>query len=219
MSSANKNFLAVAAGIALSISLIEVSPVQAASFSFVQSGWAYGGELFGSFTGDDFNGDGELETSELSSFKVTFSGNIFTTHYDFEGNPVTPFIELSYPGRGLNLLKLFNYSFSTSELIFSSVNCGLGEEPLGCSGYGFITSISASPQGGSVSFSPPPRAGGPVLTTSSSLGVVVTPLQKQVPEPSTVATSLLGSLVFLLRKKVVPSCMIKETTKKRYQLK
>jgi hypothetical protein len=218
MSSANKNFLPVAAGIALSISLIEVSPVQAASFSFVQSGWAYGGELFGSFTGDDFNGDGVLETSELSSFKVTFSGNILVSAtYDSNGNPVTPFIELSYPDsrRGLNLLKIFNYSFSTSELIFSSVSCSLGEEPLSCFVYGSITRISASPQGGSVSLSPPLRLGGPELTTSSSLGVVVTPLQKQVPEPSSVATSLLGSLVFLLRKKVVPSCMIKETTKKR----
>ncbi|MBD0385205.1 MAG: hypothetical protein ICV54_01395 [Nostoc sp. C3-bin3] len=214
MSSVNKNFLAVAAGIALSISLIEVSPVQAASFSFVQRGWAYGGELFGSFIGDDFNGDGELEPNELSSFNVTFSGNILVNSFP-PGNPVTPFVVLSYPGERLNLLKLFNYSLSTSELVFSAVSCGFGEQPLSCSGLSSITSISASSQGGSVSLSPPPRLGGPVLTTSSSLGVVVTPLQKQVPEPSTVATCLLGSLVFLLRKKVVPSRMIKETTKKR----
>jgi hypothetical protein len=56
------------AGIALSVTLSSANPVKAASFTFSQGGWEYGGNLSGSFTGDDLNSDGNLETNELSSF-------------------------------------------------------------------------------------------------------------------------------------------------------
>jgi hypothetical protein len=198
------------AGIALSVTLSSANPVKAASFTFSQGGWEYGGNLSGSFTGDDLNSDGNLETNELSSFKLTFLGNIFTNPFDALGNPISPIptsFELSYansfPGGGINFLD-FRYSFSTSELVFSSFSVGRSQNR-----------ISSSTQGGEVSLTVFPRS--PILpyTTSSSLGVVVTPLQRQVPEPSTLAPSIFGGLVFLLRKRVVPSRMIKETTKKR----
>ena len=191
------------AGIALSAPLFLANPVKAVSFTFSQGGWKYGGNLSGSFTGDDLNSDGNLETNELSSFNVTFSGNIFVNFYDTVGNPITPFVKLYYPDRDPNFLD-FRYSFSTSELVFSSL-----------SGESLKTRISSSPQGGEISLSLSPRTGVIPYTTSSSLGVVVTPLQRQVPEPSTLAPSLFGGLVFLLRKRVVPSRLIKETTKKR----
>jgi hypothetical protein len=192
-----------AAGVVLSFTLFSITPAKAASFTFSQGGWEYGGNLSGSFKGDDFNSDGNLETNELSSFNVTFSGNLFVNYYAPIGNPITTFIELSYPGGGLNFLD-FRYSFSTSDLVFSSLSVE-----------GFHNRISSSTQGGEVSLNLFPRT--PILpyTTSSSLGVVVTPLQRHVPEPSTLAPSLFGGLVFLLRKRVVPSRLIKETTKKR----
>jgi hypothetical protein len=174
------------AGIALSVTLSSANPVKAASFTFSQGGWEYGGNLSGSFTGDDLNSDGNLETNELSSFNLTFLGTLFGNPFDALGNP-NPFpisLELSYqfssPNEGQNSFDLrdFRYSFSTSELMFSSFFAI--RKPI----------ITSSTQGGEISFVAFPRT--PILpyTTSSSLGVVVTPLQRQVPEPSTLASTL-----------------------------
>jgi hypothetical protein len=193
------------AGIALSVTLSSANPVKAASFTFSQGGWEYGGNLSGSFTGDDLNSDGNLETNELSSFNLTFLGTLFGNPFDALGNP-NPFpislelsYQFSYPENSLD----FRYSFSTSELMFSLPSEVSPRQ-----------TITSSTQGGEISLFFPRT---PILpyTTSSSLGVVVTPLQRQVPEPSTLAPTLFGGLVLLLRKRVVPSRIIKETTKKR----
>jgi len=214
-----QNFGMAITGIALSFAVIENSPVQAASFSFSQGGWEYGGELLGSFTGDDLDSDGDIEANELSSLNVTFSGDMFAG-YDESGEPGTLFFRISHsrpvPSTNtttLNLLDNFRYSFSTSRLSFiSSQSECLGVSNNLCFEGRSGSTIEVSDAGGRVryvSF----RGGVSELITTSSLAPVVTPLQQSVPEPSTLMASLVGGLGILLRRKKVLSPPIKETTK------
>jgi hypothetical protein len=207
-------------GIALSLAVIEDSPVQAASFSFSQGGWEYGGELLGSFTGDDLDNDGDIEANEVSALNVTFSGDMFAG-YDESGEPGTLFFRISHsitvPSTDtttLNLLDNFRYSFSTSQLSFiSSQSACLGVSNNMCfepRGSGSI--IEVSDAGGRVHYRSF-RGGVSELITTSSLAPVVTPLQQSVPEPSTVMATLVGGLGILLKRKKVLSPPIKETTK------
>ncbi len=48
---------------------------QAASYTFVQTGFEGGGTVSGSFSGNDLDGDGWLFGYELSAFTLSFSGN------------------------------------------------------------------------------------------------------------------------------------------------
>lgn len=206
-------------GIALSFAVIEDSPVQAASFSFSQGGWEYGGELLGSFTGDDLDSDGDIEANEVYSLNVSFSGDMFVG-YDESGEPFTYFYTISHSISGpstdtttLKLIHNFRYSSSTSKLNFlSSQSACFGVSNNMCFEGRSGSTIEVSDAGGRVryvSF----RGGVSELITTSSLAPVVTPLQQSVPEPSTLIATLVGGLGVLLRRKKVLSPPIKETTK------
>lgn len=206
-------------GIAVSFAVIEDSPVQAASFSFSQGGWEYGGELLGSFTGDDLDSDGDIEANELSSLNVTFSGDMFVD-YGPTGELITYFYTISHsitvPSSDTTTLKLirnFRYSSSTSKLNFlSSQSECLGVSNNMCFEGRSGSSIEVSDAGGRVHYRSF-RGGISELLTTSSLAPVVTPLQQSVPEPSTVMATLVGGLGILLKRKKVLSPPIKEITK------
>jgi len=61
--------------VAAASALLIDSPVQAASFTFLQAGYADGATISGSFAGVDLDNDGWLVAEGLSSFSLAFSGN------------------------------------------------------------------------------------------------------------------------------------------------
>jgi hypothetical protein len=208
------------AGVALSLlgsfTVFSANPAKAATFTFSQGGWQYGGNLSGSFTGDDLNGNGEIEASELSAFSATFSGNLFLGNNPDTGEPIIPFFTLSYalPSLEPNVEERFSFSYSSSssQLSFSSFRqtCLFIFPSGGCFRPQGSSFIAVSGAGGTVIFNPFPMSGGSGFTTSSSSTPVVTPLQQSVPEPSALTGTLLVGLSFLLRKKVVSSRTAKE---------
>ncbi len=199
-----------------SFTVFSANPAKAANFTFSQGGWQYGGNLSGSFTGDDVNGNGDIEASELSAFSATFSGNLFLGNHPDTGEPIIPFFTLSYslPSLEPNVEEYFSFSYSSSssQLTFSSFRqtCLLRPPYGGCVRPQSYSSIAVSGAGGTVNFDPSPMLGRTVFRTSSSSTPVVTPLQQSVPEPSALTGTLLVGLSFLLRKKVVSSRTTKE---------
>jgi hypothetical protein len=198
------------AGVALSFTLFSANPAKAASFTFSQGGWKYGGNLSGSFSGDDLNNNGYIETSELSSFSTTFSGNLFGDFPNPTGQPIIAPFSISN-----NLLSSssfpepnyvsFSYSLSTSQLSFFSLNTDCFYIVLGsCRRDSNEEFISVSNTGGSVSLRIS-RSSVIDFSTTSLSAPVVTPVQQPVPEPSTLAGLLFGGLGFLLRRKVASS--------------
>jgi hypothetical protein len=206
-------------GVALSLlgsfTVFSANPAKAATFTFSQGGWQYGGNLSGSFTGDDLNGNGDIEASELSAFSATFSGNLFLGNNPDTGEPIIPFFTLSYalPSLEPNVEERFSFSYSSSssQLSFSSFRqtCLFIPPSGGCVRPQGSSLINVSGAGGTLIFNPFPRSGSG-FTTSSSSTPVVTPLQQSVPEPSALTGTLLVGLSFLLRKKVVSSRTAKE---------
>jgi hypothetical protein len=200
-----------------SFTVFLANPAKAATFTFSQGGWQYGGNLSGSFTGDDLNGNGDIEASELSAFSATFSGNLFLGNHPDTGDPIIPFFTLSHslPSLEPNNVEThfsFSYSSSTSQLSFYSFRqtCLLRPPYGGCVRPQSYSSIAVSGAGGTVNFDPSPMLGRTVFRTSSSSTPVVTPLQQSVPEPSALTGTLLVGLGCLLRKKVVSSRTAKE---------
>lgn len=47
----------------------------AVTFNFTQDGWTEGGTLTGSFSGEDGNGDGVIEETEVTDYSISWSGN------------------------------------------------------------------------------------------------------------------------------------------------
>jgi hypothetical protein len=198
------------AGVALSFTLFSANPAKAASFTFSQGGWKYGGNLSGSFSGDDLNNNGYIETSELSSFSTTFSGNLFGDFPNPTGQPIiAPFsisnnLLSSSPAEPSDLS--FSYSLSTSQLSFFSLNTECFFIVLGsCRIDRNEQFISVSNTGGSVSLRISRFSSLIDFSTTSLSAPVVTPVQQPVPEPSTIAGLLFGGLGFLLRRKVASS--------------
>jgi hypothetical protein len=221
---------ATIATVGLTFSLFSANSVNAANFTFSQEGWQYGGNLSGSFTGDDLNSDGKIETSELSAFTAIFSGTL-VGRIPLSGGLVTKFAIISHslpsftPEPDLIESLFFNYLISTSNLSFSSSKAScllIGPPPLRCFILTSASSISASNTGGTVnlgiSFPSPglPNIGVGV-GTQSSLPLVVTTTQQTIPEPSTLKVFLLGSLASLLRKKILFSRTTKQTTDLNYK--
>jgi hypothetical protein len=61
--------------LALSMVLIPAVPVQAATFSFSQSGFAGSGRLFGTFVAPNFSPERSIDRDDLTEFSLTWSGN------------------------------------------------------------------------------------------------------------------------------------------------
>jgi hypothetical protein len=216
---------ATIATLGLTFSLFSANSVNAANFTFSQEGWQYGGNLSGSFTGDDLNNDGKIETSELSAFTAIFSGAL-VGRPPFSNQLITIPATISHslpsfpPKPDLIESLFFNYLISTSNLSFSSfkTSCALiGPPPLRCFFITSANSISASNAGGTVgsgfNFSPPGLPNRSFSASTQSLSpLLVTTTQQTIPEPSTVKAILLGSLIFLLKKKTSFFRTIKETT-------
>lgn len=202
--------------IVLTFSLFSGSSVNAASFIFSQEGWRDGGELLGSFIGNDLNNDGKIETFELSSFNATFSGNLRgNINNPFTGEPIIISSTISHSLAPLaNVVETldFEYSFSTSQLSFSSLRttCGL-LTPLECVRLADSSTISTSDTGGTIISDPSARFG-LIFSTSSLSAPVVIPVEQSIPEPSTLGATLLGELALLLRKKVMSPRHTTKTT-------
>jgi hypothetical protein len=219
----NSKVTAAIATVTLSFTLFSSNPAKAASFTFSQGDWQYGGNLSGSFTGDDLNGDGKIDTSELSAFNAIFFGNLRADiNNPFTGEPiiVSSTISHSLPPLGDNTVEdlSFNYFSSTLQLSFSSFrgSCTVvAPSPIGCLGLNGFSIINTSATGGTVVNESVLRFSSSSLAfrTSSSSAPIVTPLQQPIPEPSTLGGTLLGGLGFLLRRKVTSSRTTTETTK------
>jgi hypothetical protein len=122
MNKLNSKWSGALAGVALSFSLFSANSAKAVTVTFSQGGWEYGGELSGSFTGNDLNSDGNINQSELSDFRAIFSGNLVrNTNDPITGEPIVSFFTLSFLQYEPNVLTnvfLFNYTSSTSQLSF-----------------------------------------------------------------------------------------------------
>ena len=219
----NSKVTTAIATVTLSFTLFSSNPAKAASFTFSQGDWQYGGNLSGSFTGDDLNGDGKIDTSELSAFNAIFFGNLRADiNNPFTGEPiiVSSTISHSLPPLGANTVEdlFFNYSSSTLQLSFSSFSRAcvvIAPSPIGCLGLEGSSIINTSATGGTVVDERFTGSSSLAFRTSSSSAPIVTPLQQPIPEPSTLGGTLLGGLGFLLRRKVTSSRTTTETTKVR----
>jgi hypothetical protein len=174
MNKLNSKWSAAIAGVALSFSLFSANLAKAVTVTFSQGGWQYGGELSGSFTGDDFNGDGNIEEEELSDFNATFSGNLSLGINSPTGEPIVPFFSFSYLLPSLEPSNVeaflnFSYSSSTSQLSFNSLRttCEI-VSPFGCVRAESSRAISVSGAGGFIFLDLFPRSGFSAFTTSSS---------------------------------------------------
>lgn len=90
---------------------LQAAPV---SFTLYQQGYDEGAFVTVSFTGDDIDNDGQLITSEITSFNMTFSGNsqvptfslsyadLFGLVYDLNGGPLGDGQLLGIEGIGAN---------------------------------------------------------------------------------------------------------------------
>jgi hypothetical protein len=208
------------ATVALSFTLFSSNPAKATSFTFSQNNWQYGGNLSGSFTGDDLNNDGKIDASELSVFNATFSGNLRRDNNIPIAPPIIISTTISHSPPALNSNPTlesfsFNYSPSTSEFRFSSFKGQCFIHPRGCSTINNFTSIEVSNINdvtdydnsrhfGLINFRPP-YSGGWIFRSTSSSAPSVTPLQQPIPEPSTLAATVFTSLGFLLKRKVISS--------------
>jgi hypothetical protein len=178
MNKLNSKWSAAIAGVALSFSIFSANSAKAVTVTFSQGGWQYGGELSGSFTGDDLNGDDIIEASELSDFIATFSGNLSIAGAinPSTGEPIIGFFNVSQSLPSLeppNVLATLNFSYSssTSQLSFSSlrVTCSVRNPPfVECAQPGSESQISVSSAGGFILFDPSVRLGFTRFTTSSS---------------------------------------------------
>lgn len=203
------------AGVALSFSLFSAQPAKTANFTFSLGGWQYGGNLSGSFSGEDLDNNGFLEKyefsttpmkNEISSFNVTFTGNLFGDFSNPTGElSIDPFF-LSNKLLSSSLAEenslYFTYSLSTSQLFFTSVNTQCSFIVLGaCRGSSRGQLILISSKGNVVSLS----LNTPISSTrSSSTSIsapVVTAVKQTVPEPSTLTGIVLGTLGFLVKIK------------------
>lgn len=207
--------------IALTFSFFSASSVNAANFTFFQEDWQLGGNLSGSFTGDDFNNNGKIETSELSAFNAIFSGNVrdrkapyypaLPTNPNHQIVPLSiqTFHSLPLPKADVEedlvepLILDFKYSLLNSQLTFRSTKITCIVPILGgCNYPKEISSITVSDTGGNITFDLYRNF---LFGTTSLSTPTVKPLQQTVPEPSTLGAVLLGGLGFLLRKKVISS--------------
>jgi hypothetical protein len=85
------------------ITLLITSPesVRAASFNFTQTGFSGGGNLRGSFQGEDTNNDGSIVNNELTSFNLEFIGDRIVETFDANTSK-------------FNARRLFNYNIANN---------------------------------------------------------------------------------------------------------
>ncbi len=71
---------------------LSATPAAAATFTFIQSGYADGAKLTGSFAGSDLNGDGKISSfdNEVSAFSVLFGGNSQVAAFTLDQSSLTP---------------------------------------------------------------------------------------------------------------------------------
>lgn len=78
--------------LALATALTAASPARADdSFQFLQTGYADGASISGSFSGSDVDGDGWVLLDELSAFTLQFSGNHVMAGFTHDLGALTDF--------------------------------------------------------------------------------------------------------------------------------
>jgi hypothetical protein len=136
--------------------------VHAQSFSFVQTGFADGAEIIGTFSGFDANNNGVISGAEISAAQMTFSGNSLVAAFSLNSTDRlditywTGTSQIKYRGSsGASGPATFTWDSdddgSLSTYFYSRVfgRFGLDSEYIDNRGVGAISTVSVVPEVGS----------------------------------------------------------------------